>query len=346
MNYLVITFSAFAIIFLVFYYRRKIKKTEELVTKGIKHEIEILELERKAAQERLTQENRLVETHYQNKLKEIEADLKLQRQQRENELSLERQRRQAELEMTLQQYRQDEETKLLEKLHEKEKQWKDLDAQVKQDLEETRRKGLELLKEEHESVLQNMLKEREEAETLLAPLRAELEEYRRKREAINEDILRSRKLEMEKDFHRIVLDDVTKEDIGYLLSIENKLNNKEVLRKLIWSAYLQGPTTAMLNRVLGKKSPSGIYKITDSIGRVYIGKSTSVRTRWSEHVKSSIKIGGIAHQPIHDEMSKQGIDTFTFELLEECSKQELTEREKYYIDFFEAVTYGYNVKRG
>ena len=80
--------------------------------------------------------------------------------------------------------------------------------------------------------------------------------------------------------------------------------------------------------------------------RSYIGKSVDVRARLQQHVKSSVNVGTISHQAIHDEFKKQGIENFTFELLEECSRDEIGEREKYYIDFYESNIYGFNERKG
>ena len=45
-------------------------------------------------------------------------------------------------------------------------------------------------------------------------------------------------------------------------------------------------------------------------------------------------------------MEKDGIDNFTFELIEEVNKSQLTEREKYWINFYKAKDYGLNEKNG
>lgn len=45
-------------------------------------------------------------------------------------------------------------------------------------------------------------------------------------------------------------------------------------------------------------------------------------------------------------MAEEGIWNFTFELLEECSRDKLNEREKYYIDFYKSNLYGYNLTKG
>lgn len=103
----------------------------------------------------------------------------------------------------------------------------------------------------------------------------------------------------------------------------------------------------MLFRVLGDKDTCGIYKITHIPSQqVYIGQSVNIRRRWASHVKSAYHIGDIAHQKIHDAMAKEGIDNFTFEVLEETTKNKLNEREKYWINYYKSYDYGYNNTKG
>lgn len=47
-------------------------------------------------------------------------------------------------------------------------------------------------------------------------------------------------------------------------------------------------------------------------------------------------------------MREEGLWNFSFELLEECAKDQLGDREKYYIDFFQSnqPQFGYNVASG
>ena len=43
-------------------------------------------------------------------------------------------------------------------------------------------------------------------------------------------------------------------------------------------------------------------------------------------------------------MYEDGPYNFTWQIVEECSKETLTEKEKYWIDFYEGQGYGYNIK--
>ena len=140
----------------------------------------------------------------------------------------------------------------------------------------------------------------------------------------------------------------TREDIDFMLNyISSRLKNPTIISKLIWSEYFQKPTNDMLDFVLPSRDCAGIYKITnDETKEAYIGRSVSVRKRLTDHIKSALGIDTIADQHVHQVMREKGIWNFTFELIEECPREKLNEREKYYIEFFHTDQYGYNQKAG
>lgn len=163
----------------------------------------------------------------------------------------------------------------------------------------------------------------------------ELNEFQAKREAINEAIRRERELEEAEDFYRISVPIEDQEDIEVLNTIAPRLRNKEALNKLIYSVFIQRPMDEMIKRVTGGRDISGIYKVTYlKTGEAYIGKTTNIKKRWSEHIKSSLDIGTIAHSSFHTRLKKDGLWNYTFEILEEVPKEGLTEREKFYIQLY------------
>ena len=175
-----------------------------------------------------------------------------------------------------------------------------------------------------------------------------LEEERAKRAAINEEIRREQLLAKEKDAHRIILSNEDKEDIAFLTTILPKINHKETLYKLIWSEYLIKPYQNMIKQLFGSKVPKNVIYCIESLdGKYkYIGKtSADVSKRWSEHIKTSLNIGGVSRSKVHDALYLHW-DEFTFSILEKTTKECLSEREKYYINFFESDKYGLNIKSG
>lgn len=188
-----------------------------------------------------------------------------------------------------------------------------------------------------------------EKEEELLSISEALEEYRQKQKAVNEAINRQRAIEQQKDFYRINLTDDAKEDIKYLISIIDNIKNSALLYKLIWSEYIQKPFGAMLKNITnGKEIKSVIYKITNiNTQEIYIGKTKGdISKRWTEHIKTSLNIGTVAKSRIHEALYRHW-DEFTFEILEVVSDNEkLSQREKYYINFYQSNIYGYNMNSG
>ena len=189
------------------------------------------------------------------------------------------------------------------------------------------------------------LKAEEEAQLneKLLPLRKEVDDYTKEREAIIEARKREMKLRDELNYHRVMLEQTSIEDIKYINSILNRLSKPEVVAKVVWEVYIQGPTKEMLNRVVGKDKKSGIYRITNiDTQECYIGQGVDVGKRLAEHIKGTLGIQSIADQKIHHAMAETGLQNWTFELLEECERDELNNREKFYISYYRSTEFGYN----
>lgn len=237
--------------------------------------------------------------------------------------------------------KEDELNKLIE---EKEKH---AEALIDLQIEEWSRSAQEAANYESQLNIERLKKEREIKEEELLYLRREIDEFKEKRDAINQDILRARALEEKEDFYRIQLDDSSKQDIEILNNIRQKLNKTDLLNKLIYDNYIARPTKEMIKRVLEGRNPSGIYKVTNiKTNEIYIGKSVKTADRFINHVKSACGLEGVAESQFQRALKKNGIDCFTWELLEECPKENLNEKEKYYIMFYGTKEYGYNQREG
>ena len=159
--------------------------------------------------------------------------------------------------------------------------------------------------------------------------------------------MRQRAIDEQQDFYRVNLSQNTIEDVQILQEVRQKLHFSESLNKLIYDVYVSKPVAEMVKRVLQGGAPSGIYKITRlKTGEIYIGKSTNVKDRWIQHCKTVYGAGTIAHSILHTTMAKDGLEQFTFELVEEVPKEKLTEREKYWIMFYGSKEYGLNERNG
>ena len=194
---------------------------------------------------------------------------------------------------------------------------------------------------------ENYEKDKNRFEQDIVEVLEKLNEYRDKQVAVNEAIIREKEIQEKENFYKIVVTENDIQDMKILKEIEHKLCNKEIVNKLIYETYIRRPAQEMVKRVLNGDSPSGIYKITFiQTGESYIGKATSVAKRWGEHIKTSYGLGTIAHSSLHTKMAKEGVWNFTFELLEAVPKEQLTEREKYYIKFYDTKNYGLNQREG
>ena len=99
-----------------------------------------------------------------------------------------------------------------------------------------------------------------------------------------------------------------------------------------------------------------IYSITNKLnGKQYIGKTTKLNPydRWKEHINNAkLKDNTITHSSIHTmpiirEINKYGSDNFKFRVLEECTDNNIDEREKHYIAVYNTCDgTGYNCTYG
>lgn len=209
----------------------------------------------------------------------------------------------------------------------------------------------EKVKQENDILIQqmnyNLSIEKQKVENEIKIIQNNLNDYQKKQEVIGKEILRQRMLKEQTNFYRICLSQEQKDDIEILKSIIPKLNKHSNIDKLIYEVYCSKEAQAMIKRVLNNEQPSGIYKITRlKTGEIYIGKSTNIKERWLQHIKTACGCGTIAHSILHTTMEKDGIDNFTFELLEKVEKSKLSEREKYWINFYKSKDYGLNEKNG
>ena len=201
--------------------------------------------------------------------------------------------------------------------------------------------------ESFEKTMAEMDAQAEAARTQIETLTKEIAEYSAKQVAINEAILRQRALEEQQDFYRVCLGPEAANDVEILKAARQNLKKPEIIDKIIYDNYIAKPVLEMIKRVLQNTTCSGIYKITCiKTGEIYIGKSVDIKSRWQQHCKSAFNCGTIAHSLLHTKMKQYGIENFTFELVEQVPKEQLSEREKFYIDFYKTKETGLNERNG
>lgn len=172
---------------------------------------------------------------------------------------------------------------------------------------------------------------------------AALQNLKDTRKAAHEAILKQKEIKANKDNYRLMPSSSDLQDIHSLERIKQNLHKPRVLSMLIWQTFWQPIAKKQFPVILKDKTKMGIYKITNlQTDQSYIGQSVDIYKRWSQHCKAGLGIDTPVGNKLYKAIQTYGLENFTFELLCECSKQQLDEKERYFIDLYQADTFGYN----
>lgn len=178
-------------------------------------------------------------------------------------------------------------------------------------------------------------------------IKEELDKIKSSRAAAIQALTREKEIEENSAFYCLQIPESELRDVAVLESIKPKLAKPRVLSMLIWSTFFQKPMTALCNNVVGTYIKSGIYKITNlKTKECYIGQAVDIASRWKQHAKCGLDIDTPAGNQLYKAMMEYGIYNFSWEVLEECPREQLNEKEQYYIDLYDSYNYGYNGTRG
>lgn len=178
-------------------------------------------------------------------------------------------------------------------------------------------------------------------------LQSDLESLKSTKAAAIEAARKEQEIQENKEFYTLQIPREEKRDIEILEDTKMRISKPRAIAMVIWTAYYQQIAKTKFPKILGKQDVCGIYKITNLItGECYIGQSKDVRKRWYEHMKAAIGIDTPVGNKLYAAMQAQGIDNFTFELLEECQPQDLDKKEKYFIELYHSDSLGYNGNAG
>lgn len=202
-------------------------------------------------------------------------------------------------------------------------------AQLIHQLDENLENKKQQVNKEKEKINQQLQKIRN---SLNAGIEARLREQERK-EKIN--------------FYKISINEADAADIKLLETLKSSFHKPVVLSKLIWSQYYQKQITQLCDRVVGKKIVCGIYKITDLLTQqCYIGQSVNISDRFKQHCKCGLGIDAPASNKLYNTMQRDKLQNFTFEILEQCSREQLNQKEAFWIDMYKSNIYGLNTMKG
>ena len=200
--------------------------------------------------------------------------------------------------------------------------------------------AIELLNKSYADLQDKILDELDEENIKLARIQ-EL------RIAAQKAITREKEIKENKDFYCLPVSVIDKADIKTLEDVKQELSKPRILSMLIWQTYFKQSMTNLCNNVLGIKTITGIYKITNlKTNECYIGQAVDVAKRWKDHAKHGLGIDAPKGNKLYAAMAKYNLWNFSWELIEECSRNLLNEKEKYYIDLYRSKDYGYNSQKG
>lgn len=97
---------------------------------------------------------------------------------------------------------------------------------------------------------------------------------------------------------------------------------------------------------MAKEKVCGIYCIENLVnGKKYIGQSKNIYYRWDYH-KSNLNNNRHYNGYLQKSWNKYGADNFKFYIIEKCILEELNEKEKSWISYYNTKEAGYNLTYG
>ena len=172
-----------------------------------------------------------------------------------------------------------------------------------------------------------------------------LASFRSKVDATVQASIRQEEMEQSQDFYRLQLTEADVNEIKKLREILPYFRNAEPLNKVIYKVYYEKPYSDLIGRVIGTTQKTGIYKITNIKNqRCYVGQAVNIAERWKQHIKRGVGAEAPTQNKLYPIMYAEGPENFTFEIIEECARPQLNEREDYWQEVFHAKDFGYSIK--
>ena len=156
---------------------------------------------------------------------------------------------------------------------------------------------------------------------------------------------RALEIQEQANYYKLNLSKSDIEEIQRLRSVIPYLRDQEPLNKVIWKVYYEKPYTDLVGRVVGTETRTGIYKITNLENQMcYVGQAVDLAARWKQHIKRGLGADTPTRNKLYPAMMEFGVENFSFEIIEECDRSLLDEREDYWQNYFKAKEFGYSIK--
>lgn len=84
----------------------------------------------------------------------------------------------------------------------------------------------------------------------------------------------------------------------------------------------------------------GIYKITNPKNKIYIGQSINIEKRFGNYKNLRCE----KQRKLHSSLKKYGVENHKFEVIHECSENELNDIERYYQELYNVIVNGLNIQ--
>ena len=196
---------------------------------------------------------------------------------------------------------------------------------------------------EASSELEQILKEQNEE---IAVARLTLADLKSQIDAAIAANIRAEELKLNTSFYTLGIQEVDIEEIKKIRTVLPYIRNPRAINKAIWECYYRNATTDLVNRVVGSHTCCGIYKITCLLdNKIYIGQARDIGERYKQHITCGLGIDA-PNNKLYSAMWHDGVENFSFEILELCPSEKLNELEKYWIEFYQSNKYGYNMSAG
>lgn len=334
MLYGIIGLLVVVIIFLIVKLRKKVELNKDKLT-NLTQQVDAAAIQvdkltfQKANLTKDIQEQTELLTNYNNKIIDIQNKYKNELNKKTEDLDLyfahQKALRQSELDTDFECKEREQEKLLKAHYNELAREYAIKEENIKNNAEKTMAAALE----SQNNIINDTRLQQERFESLLEPL----QQYEKEKQ--------------ERLYYTIQVPDEYKDDIDFLLTtVSQKVQHPDVINKLVWAEYVKPYLDQTFKRV-NIEDRAGIYKLTNlDSGKCYIGKSTNVKKRISDHFKSSIGIKSVADQAVHHAILKTGFWNWSIEVITYCEKEQLSELEKYYINFFKSQSFGYNKTGG